>query len=146
MKNSPRKHTDSPFALFFPCERIRAFLLCGMIEQNHDPLGYDRSGEAPSVASRGEHGHHPVITQPMNRFCADRKEICQNFSCIFYPPIFTRPHDFVRSFPLLLPLSQQAPHRTALNLPALGARGLKCHRVTLTSKVHPPRWLSMCAL
>ena len=41
----------------------------------HDPLGYDRSGEAPSVASRGEHGHHPVITQPVNRFCTDRIEM-----------------------------------------------------------------------
>ena len=31
-----------------------------------------RGGEALSVASRGEHGHHPVITLPMNRFCPDR--------------------------------------------------------------------------
>eukprot|EP00740_Mantoniella_antarctica_P022650 CAMPEP_0198702020 /NCGR_PEP_ID=MMETSP1468-20131203/388520_1 /TAXON_ID=1461545 /ORGANISM="Mantoniella sp, Strain CCMP1436" /LENGTH=119 /DNA_ID=CAMNT_0044460495 /DNA_START=2553 /DNA_END=2912 /DNA_ORIENTATION=+ len=38
-----------------------------MIEENYDPPGHDRGGEALSDASRGEHGHHPVITQPMRR-------------------------------------------------------------------------------
>jgi len=38
------------------------------------PARYVRGGEALSVASRGEHGHHPVITLPMNRFCPDQIE------------------------------------------------------------------------
>ena len=45
----------------------------GTMKKTIRPARYVRGGEALSVASRGEHGHHPVITLPMNRFCPDRK-------------------------------------------------------------------------
>lgn len=44
----------------------------GMIDTYARPAAARRRGEAPRVASRGEHGHSSVITQPVNRFCSDR--------------------------------------------------------------------------
>ena len=49
------------------------FPTSGTMNKTMRPARYVRGGEALSVASRGEHGHHPVITLPMNRFCPDRK-------------------------------------------------------------------------
>jgi len=49
-------------------------LLSGLMNKTIRPARYVRGGEALSVASRGEHGHHPVITLPMNRFCPDQIE------------------------------------------------------------------------
>lgn len=43
-----------------------------MIDKFARPAAARRRGEAPRVASRGEHGHSLVITQPVNRFCSDR--------------------------------------------------------------------------
>ena len=45
-----------------------------MIDKFARPAAARRRGEAPRVASRGEHGHSLVITQPMIRFCPDRDE------------------------------------------------------------------------
>jgi len=45
----------------------------GTMNKTTRPARYVRGGEALSVASRGEHGHHPVITLPMNRFCPDQR-------------------------------------------------------------------------
>ena len=49
-------------------------VLRGMIDTHARPAAARRRGEAPRVASRGEHGHSLVITQPMIRFCPDRDE------------------------------------------------------------------------
>ena len=46
----------------------------GMIDTYARPAAVRRRGEAPRVASRGEHGHSSAITQPMIRFCPDRDE------------------------------------------------------------------------
>ena len=61
------------------------FSLCGMIEENYDPPGHDCGGEALSDASRGEHGHHPVITQPMRRSALTAK------TCLVFINLLTGP-------------------------------------------------------
>ena len=50
------------------------FPTSGTMNKTMRPARYVRGVEALSVASRGEHGHHPVITPPMNRFCPDQIE------------------------------------------------------------------------
>ena len=55
--------------------RAREAVLRGMIDKFARPAAARRRGEAPRVASRGEHGHSLVITQPMIRFCPDRDEL-----------------------------------------------------------------------
>ena len=70
--------------------RAREAVLRGMIDKFARPAAARRRGEAPRVASRGEHGHSLVITQPVIRFCSDRVDdesedaACASASVIFY--------------------------------------------------------------
>ena len=56
------------------------------------PAVVRRRGEAPRVASRGEHGHSSVITQPVIRFCPDR-ECTENANVFFSGYLFSNLSD-----------------------------------------------------
>ena len=69
MQMNLERSSDSLFFERTPrARRVRR----GMIDTYARPAAVRRRGEAPRVASRGEHGHSSVITQPVNRFCSDR--------------------------------------------------------------------------
>ena len=71
MQMNLERSSDSLFFERTPrARRVRR----GMIDTYARPAAVRRRGEAPRVASRGEHGHSSVITQPMIRFCPDRDE------------------------------------------------------------------------
>ena len=72
MQMNLERSSDSLFFETFvrDARRVRR----GMIDTYARPAAARRRGEAPRVASRGEHGHSSVITQPMIRFCPDRDE------------------------------------------------------------------------
>ena len=71
MQMNLERSSDSLFFERTPrARRVRR----GMIDTYARPAAVRRRGEAPRVASRGEHGHSSVITQPVIRFCPDRDE------------------------------------------------------------------------